>query len=88
MFPHRGVSSSQGLDALLDEVIRLDCIGGFAVVMGYGLARATNDLDYRTLHRFQSRTGFATARWPAVGARSKIRSLHAIHGCRFDAGEL
>jgi len=40
------------LDALLDEVIRLDCIGGFAVVMGYGLARATNDLDYRTLHPF------------------------------------
>ncbi len=40
------------LDDLLDEEIRLDCIGGFAVVMGYGLARATNDLDYRTLHPF------------------------------------
>jgi len=40
------------LDTLLDEPIRLDCIGGFAVGMGYGLARATNDLDYRTLHPY------------------------------------
>jgi len=37
------------LDALLDEPIQLHCIGGFAVVAGYGLARATNDLDYITL---------------------------------------
>lgn len=37
------------LDALLDEPIELHCIGGFAVVMGYGLPRGTNDLDYRTL---------------------------------------
>jgi uncharacterized nucleotidyltransferase DUF6036 len=35
------------LDTLLDEPIH--CIGGFAVVMGYGLPRATNDLDYCTL---------------------------------------
>ncbi|HEV3254684.1 MAG TPA: DUF6036 family nucleotidyltransferase [Candidatus Acidoferrales bacterium] len=27
----------------------LHCIGGFAVVMGYGLPRSTNDLDYRSL---------------------------------------
>lgn len=40
------------LDALLDEPIHLDCIGGFAVVMGYGLRRSTNDLDYRTLRPF------------------------------------
>ncbi len=40
------------LDSLLDQPIQMDCIGGFAVVMGYGLARATNDLDYRTLHPF------------------------------------
>jgi Nucleotidyltransferase of unknown function (DUF6036) len=40
------------LDALLYEPVRLDCIGGFAVVMGYGLLRATNDLDYRTLKPF------------------------------------
>jgi hypothetical protein len=37
------------LDALLDEPIQLHCIGGFAIVMGYGLPRNTNDLDYRTL---------------------------------------
>jgi hypothetical protein len=37
------------LDTLLDESIELHCIGGFAVVAGYGFARATNDLDYRTL---------------------------------------
>ena len=37
------------LDALLDEPIALHCIGGFAVVVGYGLPRATNDLDYRSL---------------------------------------
>ena len=37
------------LDSLLDEPFSLHCIGGFAVVMGYGLPRATNDLDYRTV---------------------------------------
>jgi hypothetical protein len=37
------------LDTLLDEPVQLHCIGGFAVVAGYGLPRATNDLDYRTL---------------------------------------
>jgi len=37
------------LDALLDEPIELHCIGGFAVVAGYGLPRGTNDLDYRTV---------------------------------------
>lgn len=37
------------LDTLLDQPIQLHCIGGFAVVAGYGLPRATNDLDYRTL---------------------------------------
>ncbi len=37
------------LDGLLDEPIELHCIGGFAVVVGYGLPRGTNDLDYLTL---------------------------------------
>ncbi|MGD0910040.1 MAG: DUF6036 family nucleotidyltransferase [Candidatus Acidiferrales bacterium] len=37
------------LDALLDEPFELHCIGGFAVVIAYGLPRSTNDLDYRTL---------------------------------------
>jgi Nucleotidyltransferase of unknown function (DUF6036) len=33
------------LDGLLDELFELHCIGGFAVVAGYGLPRSTNDLD-------------------------------------------
>ncbi len=37
------------LDALLDEPIKLHCIGGFAVVAAYGLPRSTNDLDYYSL---------------------------------------
>ena len=37
------------LDTLLGETIELHCIGGFAVVAGYGFPRGTNDLDYRTL---------------------------------------
>jgi hypothetical protein len=37
------------LDVLLEEAIELHCIGGFAVVAGYGFPRGTNDLDYRTL---------------------------------------
>ncbi|MGD0841265.1 MAG: DUF6036 family nucleotidyltransferase [Candidatus Acidiferrales bacterium] len=37
------------LDALLDEPASLHCIGGFAVIVGYGLPRGTNDLDYRAI---------------------------------------
>jgi len=37
------------LDTLLEQAIELHCIGGFAVVAGYGFPRGTNDLDYRTL---------------------------------------
>ena len=41
------------LDALLDEPIQLHCIGGFALVAGYGLPRGTNDLGYRTLFPYR-----------------------------------
>lgn len=37
------------LDGLLNEVVEIHCIGGFAVVMAYGLPRSTNDLDYFAL---------------------------------------
>jgi hypothetical protein len=37
------------IDALLDEPFCLHCIGGFAVIVGYGLPRSTNDLDYRAM---------------------------------------
>jgi hypothetical protein len=39
----------EDLDALLEEPVWLHCIGGFAVIEGYGLPRSTNDLDYRAL---------------------------------------
>lgn len=37
------------LGTLLDEPFDLHCIGGFVAVAAYGLARATNDLDYCSL---------------------------------------
>lgn len=37
------------LDRLLDAPIELHCIGGFAIVLAYGLPRSTNDLDYFAL---------------------------------------
>jgi hypothetical protein len=40
------------LDRLVSVPVALHCIGGFALVAGYGLPRATNDLDYRTLVPF------------------------------------
>jgi Nucleotidyltransferase of unknown function (DUF6036) len=40
------------LNSSLSESVTLHCMGGFAVVVGYGVPRATNDLDYRTLSPF------------------------------------
>lgn len=37
------------IDGLLPERVELHCIGGFAVVVAYGLPRSTNDLDYFSL---------------------------------------
>ena len=37
------------LDGMLDEPFDFHCIGGFAVVIAYGLRRSTNDLDYVSL---------------------------------------
>lgn len=34
------------LDGLLTEPVALHCIGGFAVIYGYGVARTTNDCDF------------------------------------------
>ena len=36
----------EALDCLLDEPIKLHCIGGFVLVFFYGLPRTTGDLDY------------------------------------------
>lgn len=63
------------LDTLLDEPIELHCIGGFAVVVGYGLPRGTNDLDYRTLiphNRINDLQRIA-------GAGSSLAKKHKVH---------
>ena len=63
------------LDGLLDERFELHCIGGFAVVVGYGLPRATNDLDYRSLvpyNRINDLQGVA-------GPGSALARKHKVH---------
>ena len=37
------------LDQLLDESVELHCIGGFAAIQAYGVARTTNDTDFISL---------------------------------------
>jgi len=66
------------LDALLKEPIQLHCIGGFAVVMGYGLPRGTNDLDYRTLYPFDCLNDLQTKAGPgsALARRHKVHVQH------------
>lgn len=66
------------LDALLKEPIQLHCIGGFAVVMGYGLPRGTNDLDYRTLYPFDCLNDLQTMAGPgsALAQRHKVHVQH------------
>ena len=39
----------QELDSFLDDRFDFHCIGGFALVIAYGLRRSTNDLDYVSL---------------------------------------
>ena len=63
------------LDALLKQPIQLHCIGGFAVVMGYGLPRGTNDLDYRTLHPFDCLNDLQTM----AGPSSALAQRHKVH---------
>jgi hypothetical protein len=66
------------LDTLLEEPVRLDCIGGFAVVMGYGLRRATNDLDYRTLNPYNLINDLQRIAGPA-SALAKECGVHLQH---------
>lgn len=63
------------LDALLDEPIELHCIGGFAVVMGYGLPRGTNDLDYRTLVPYNRLNDLQRL----AGPGSALARKHKVH---------
>jgi hypothetical protein len=68
------------LDTLLDEPIQLHCIGGFAVVAGYGLARATNDLDYRTLIPYNRINDLQRMAGPAsaLADASKVRVISSV----------
>jgi hypothetical protein len=63
------------LDPLLGESIELHCIGGFAVVSAYGLARSTNDLDYVTLVPFNR----VSALQDLAGAGSPLARKHKVH---------
>jgi hypothetical protein len=63
------------LDTLLDEPIELHCIGGFAVVVGYGLPRGTNDLDYRTLVPYDRINDLQRI----AGAGSALAIKHKVH---------
>jgi hypothetical protein len=66
------------LDDLLDEAFELHCIGGFAVVVGYGLPRATNDLDYRTLVPYNRINDFQEIAGPgsALARKHKVYVQH------------
>jgi len=66
------------LDALLKQPIQLHCIGGFAVVMGYGLPRGTNDLDYRSFYPFDCLNDLQTKAGPgsALAQRHKVHVQH------------
>lgn len=63
------------LDALLDEPIELHCIGGFALVAGYGLPRGTNDLDYRTLFPYNRINDLQRL----AGPGSDLARRHKVH---------
>lgn len=63
------------LDTLLDEPIELHCIGGFAVVAGYGLPRGTNDLDYRTLVPYNRMEDLQRL----AGPGSNLAQKHKVH---------
>jgi len=66
------------LDTLLDEPIELHCIGGFAVVMGYGLPRGTNDLAYRTLVPYNRLNDLQRLAGPgsALARKHKVHTQH------------
>jgi Nucleotidyltransferase of unknown function (DUF6036) len=63
------------LDVLLPEAVELHCIGGFALVAGYSLTRATNDLDYRTLVPFHLLNGLQEL----AGAGSELHKKHRVY---------
>ena len=63
------------LDSLLNEPVELHCIGGFAVVSAYYLARSTNDLDYVTL--IPAHCGQDLEQWAGQG--SPLARKYKVH---------
>ena len=63
------------LDFVLAELFQLHCIGGFAAVVGYGLPRSTNDLDYRALVPYNRILEFERL----AGAGSALAQKHKVH---------
>lgn len=63
------------LDDLLDEPFELHCVDGFAVVVGYGLPRSTNDLDYRSLIPFNRINDLPQM----AGPGSALSRKHRVH---------
>jgi Nucleotidyltransferase of unknown function (DUF6036) len=63
------------LDFVLDEPFQLHCIGGFAAVVGYGLPRSTNDLNYRALVPYNRIIEFERL----AGADSALARKHKVH---------
>jgi hypothetical protein len=63
------------LDFVLEEPFSLHCIGGFAAVVGYGLPRSTNDLDYRALIPYNRTPEFERL----AGRDSVLARKHKVH---------
>ncbi len=63
------------LDFVLAEPFTLHCIGGFAAVVGYGLPRSTNDLDYRSLVPYNRILEFERV----AGTGSILAQKHKVH---------
>jgi uncharacterized nucleotidyltransferase DUF6036 len=68
----------EALDALLDEPFQLHCIGGFAFAVGYGLPRATNDLDYRALVPYSRMKDLQSMAGPGSALAKKFK-VHVQH---------
>ena len=63
------------LDAEIAGVTELHCIGGFAVVQAYGLARATADIDVLAVVPGSS----SSALTDLAGKGSQLHSKHGVH---------
>ena len=63
------------LDQQIEEVIDLHCMGGFAVVQAYGLARATADIDVLSAVPY----GSGTRLIEIAGKQSLLRRKHGIY---------